>query len=403
MDKERLRSLLRRAMIVLLTVSAVFLSWRTGYFNAPARETGSGTEASAAEEQRAPMPLRPIGILATRADGSRAAALYDASAVDAAFAPLAALLGEALGTASEPEAMSEAEFRALLEGESALLDLGAEYPLKLLASWLGAGGGNGGAAELLCLAGSASGVALAYRTADGGFFRCDTATNRELLSARLAELTGEAAGLAFEEAGLGSLDPFLILPETGPTAFAVAVSPAYPDAGALMDAFGMNRYVASAYRENDGTQVYVDGDRTLRIAADGTVSYRARAAEGDGQSAIESALRLSEAALGRLDGDAVLGFVRCEAEGERETVVLDYRVNNVPVTLAAGNAAVLEYRNGALSGATLLSRAFQLTESDEPVLPTRFAAAIAAAGEGGGLHLRYVERSDGLRCLWVYD
>ena len=56
-----------------------------------------------------------------------------------------------------------------------------------------------------------------------------------------------------------------------------------------------------------------------------------------------------------------------------------------------------------MSGATLLSRAFQLTESDEPVLPTRFAAAIAAAGEGGGLHLRYVERSDGLRCLWVYD
>ena len=410
MNKERILSLLRRGLIVLLTASAVFLALESGVFTT-GRQTAMGTEVTGApapesgEASENAVILRPEAVLVFRADGSRRVSMYDGAATEHAFGQFAALLGEALGTAELPESLTEAEFRSGLVGDGVLLALGADYPLEQVARWLGAGAPARtlGETSLLYLTPGAASVELYFRRSEGDFARCATSAHSELLRARLEEFAGTECLLAFEDETLAGIAPYTILPE---------VLPELPQAGAtvpaleprsLMTAFGMNSYVASGYRESDGTEVYLDDQKTLRIAPDGTVTFLARGAlspaEGEG-SAIDQALRLGERTLGRDLGDAVLAFSQRTVTGTVERVTLVYTLRGVPVHLAAGAAAELSFQNGRLLQAVLRPRSFALREELTPVAPARFAAAIAA-GEGGAPSLVYLERGDWLHCVWV--
>ena len=406
MDKTlRWRDLLRRVLLVLLSVTALLLAFETGYLNlTPGRDASSqAAESGPAQSADSAAALWPRGVLISRADGRRRAALCDQAETERLFSPFAALLGEALGTAGEAEALSESDFRAGLGGEGLFVDLGAACPLWLLAGALGAKGRCTDTAELLLLVPGSDGAELCYRRPDGSFARCATSTSSETLRARLNEGEGVEAVFAWEDPDLDSLSPYLILParRNAPMRIEAAVN---PNPETLMRAFGMNSYVASGYREGDGTRVYIDDEKTLRVAADGTVRYRCDAA-GRGSLPDEElaayAIRLGEEAVGTLCGDARLCFAGLRTEGELMTVELDYAVQGVPVELAAGRAAVLRFRGGGLVTAQLLPRSFRATAETETLPPMRFAAAIAAAGEGGGLRLCYLERGEGFRCLWV--
>lgn len=405
MDKAMLwRDILRRVLIVVLSITALLQAFETGYLSltpyrdAPGR-TSPPTPPHTADSAAA---LWPRGVLISRADGHRRASLCDQAETERLFSPFAALLGEALGTAGAAEPISEADFRAGLTGEGLFVDLGAACPLGLLARSLGAAGRGGDTAELLCLLPGSAGAELRYLRPDGSFARCATSTSSETLRARLNEGEGVEAAFAFEDPALSRLSPYLIIPErrNAPMRIEAAVN---PNPETLMRAFGMNSYVASGYREGDDTRVYIDDEKTLRIAADGTVRYRCAAAERGlpPEELAAYAIQLVEEAVGTLCGDARLCFAGLSTEGDTTTVELRYAVQGVPVELAAGRAAVLRFRNGSLVTAQLLPRSFRATAETETVPPMRFAAAIAAAGAGGGLHLCYLERGEGFRCLWV--
>ncbi|MBQ2618270.1 MAG: hypothetical protein IJG08_02180 [Oscillospiraceae bacterium] len=406
MDKAmRGRDILRRVCLVVLSVTALLLALETGYLSlTPNRDApGHAAAPTAPQTGDSAAALWPRGVLISRADGHRRSALCDQTETERLFSPFAALLGEALGTAGAAEALSEADFRLGLTGEGLFVDLGAACPLGLLAGALGAKGRCADTAELLLLLPGVEGAELRYRRPDGSFARCATSTSSETLRARLNEGEGVEAVFAYEDPALSRLSPYLIVPahRNAPPRIEAAVN---PNPETLMRAFGMNSYVASGYREGDGTRVYIDDEKTLRIAADGTVRYRCDAAGRGGSSDEELAayaLRLAQEAVGALCGDARLRFVGLRREGELATVELDYAVQGVPVELAAGRAVVLRFRNGSLVSAQLLPRSFRASAEAETVPPMRFAAAIAAAGEGGGLRLCYLERGEGFRCLWV--
>lgn len=403
MASRRWRDILRRALIVALSLSALLLALETGYLSlSPGQDA---PERTGAPEQTAASAaaLWPRGVLITRADGHRRAAYCDGAETERLFSPFAALLGEALGTAGAAEDLSEEDFRAGLAGEGLFVDLGAACPLGLLAKGLGAAGPGGDTAELLCLLPGEEGAELRYRRPDGNFVRCATSTSSETLRARLNEGEGETAVFAFEDPALWNLSPYLIVTErrNAPMRVEVAVN---PNPETLMRAFGMNSYVASGYRERDDTRVYIDDEKTLRIAADGTVRYSCEGAERSGlreEELAAYAIRLGEAAIGALCGDAQLSFAGLRTEGDAVTVELRYAVQGVPVELAAGSAALLRFQNGGLVSAQLLPRSFRASTEAETLPPMRFAAAIAAAGEGGALRLCYLERGEGFRCLWV--
>ena len=416
MRKERLFSIARKLVILALVASALLLLFQTDYFSAlrrtlpaeaPARADSTSVEGAAA--------LRPRAVMVCYADGSRAASACDGEATEEAFLHFAALLGEALGSAGAPQEIEEAEFRALAEAGSVFVDLGAPIQLDLLTGWLGAGvfAESDRSADILYLGLSEEDVLLCFRGADGGFYRCDTVAQGEALRARMGDLllSGDAA-FAYENARLEGVEPYMVILEETPDVPAVSAASARDEAApeALLEAVGMNFFVASYYDEADGTAVYVEEEKTLRLSPDGVLSYRDGGAiedasrQGSLSDAVYRAFLLARGSAGAYCGDARLMFAGAEWSGGGAcTVYFDYCVNGIPVRLAEGHAATVEIAGGELLRATVALRRYSASGEAETVLPMYRAAAIAAADGGGSPALIYADSGTAVKCIWINE
>lgn len=414
MRRELVFSIARKLVILALVVSAAFLLLRTDYFSAlqrtlpaeaPARADSASVEGAAA--------LRPRAVMVCYPDGGRAASAYDGEATDAAFLHFAALLGEALGSAGAPQDISETEFRALAEAGSVFVDLGADIQLDLLTGWLGAGvfAESDMSADILYLGLSEGDVILCFRSGSGGFCRCETVAQGEALRDRMEDFfpSGDAA-FAYENARLEGVEPYMVVLEETPEVSAVSAASARDEAApeTFLDAVGMNFFVASYYDEADGTAVYVEEEKTLRLSPDGVLSYRDGGAAEDASraeslsDAVNRAFLLAQGSAGAYCGDARLMFAGAGQDGSgKSTVYFDYCVNGIPVRLAEGHAAVVEVAGGELLRAVVTLRRYTVSGETETVLPMYRAAAIAAAGEGGSPALIYADSGTAVKCVWI--
>ena len=422
MDKERIRHALRLLLIAALLVSAVLLARETGdYRRAFERISGTAAETeesgeilpglSAAELARS---VRPRTVLVRLPDGGTAASAYAGEETEAAFHRFSAILGEALGSAGEPEEIDENTFRAGLDAGCVFVDFFCNEPLGLLAHWLGSEMQSAAAlseARFLYLGLTDSAAQLCFRGSDGGFFRCSTAAISETLAARMAEMQGVSAHFAYEDPDLARLEPYTVL---------LAELPAIPsaagftvrdgiDTAELMRAVGMNSYVASSYLEADGTRVFIDGEKSLRIAPDATVTFRASPAEdGDRiaegmQTAVSYACAAAVQSTGRYAGQAEILLTGVSFDGEDEyTVTFDYCIGGIPLRLTDGSAAQIRLRGGQLVQMNLVLRSYVLTGGTETLLPMRQAAAIANAS-GVSPTLVYADRGDRVECVWIRE
>jgi len=201
MTKQQLSHLIRIAAIVVLLAGAVVLCWQSGYFSGArlrpdpdgGAEEGPVLQLTAAEKAAL---VCPDAVLVHRAGGAACAAEYSAADVQAVVQLFAPILGEALGTAGNPEHISEESFRAALAENSVYLHFPCRAPLRLLADWLGSGMTGAAAdiqSELICLCAAGDKTALCFRDSTGQFFRCATAAVAETVRARIAEeLAGES-------------------------------------------------------------------------------------------------------------------------------------------------------------------------------------------------------------------
>ena len=415
MRKELIFSIARKLVILTLVVSALFLLLRTDYFSALRRtlpaESPARTESTSVEGAAA---LRPRAVMVCYADGSRAASACDGEATEEVFLHFAALLGEALGSAGAPQNTSEAEFRALAEAGSVFVDLGAPVQLDLLTGWLGAGvfAERDMSADILYLGLSEEDVLLCFRSAEGGFYRCDTVAQSEALRARMGDLllSGDAS-FAYENARLEGVEPYMVVLEETPDIPAVSAASARDEAApeTLLEAVGMNFFVASYYDEADGTAVYVEEEKTLRLSPDGILSYRDGGAPGDASptgslsDAVYRAFLLARDSAGAYCGDARLMFAGALRDGGTYTVHFDYCVNGIPVRLAGGHAVTVEVAGGELLRAVVALRRYSVSEATETVLPMYRAAAIAAAGGGGSPALIYADTGAAVKCMWINE
>lgn len=416
MRKERLLSIARKIVILGLVISAVLLLLRTDYFSALRRtlpaESSSHAESTSVEGAAA---LRPRAVMVCYPDGSRAASACDGETTEEAFLHFAALLGEALGSAGAPQGISEAEFRALAEAGSVFVDLGAPVQLDLLTGWLGAGvfSESDMSADVLYLGLSEEDVLLCFRGGDGGFYRCDTVAQTGALRARMDDLplSGDAA-FAYENARLEGVEPYMVVLEETPGVSALSAVSARDEAApeTLLEAVGMNFFVASYYDEADGTAVYVEEEKTLRLSPDGVLSYRDGGVPEDPpraeslSDAVDRAFLLVRGSAGAYCGDAKLMFAGAEKDGTGTyTVYFDYCVNGIPVRLAEGHAAVVEVARGTLLRAVVRLRRYTVSGETETVLPMYRAAAIAAAGGGGSPVLIYTDTGAAVSCIWINE
>ena len=422
MTKEQLSRLIRIAVIVLLLAAAVILCWQSGYFSGFGDRLRSDAETdtdavgtlpqlSAAEKAAF---VRPDTVLLRRENGAAVAAQYSAEAMQDVLGHFAPSLGEALGTAGTPAHITEATFRDGLAKECVYLYFPCICPLRLLADWLGSEMSGACAdmdIDMLYLSLAEENALLCFRDSSGQFFRCSTAAISETLRSRVADVQGYEACFAFEDEALRALTPYTVVLREMPDIREAESSPVRDglDVAEIQRVVGMNPFVSSSYTEADGTRVFVQDDMTLRLGADGVLSFHVEGQDVQFQSgqsivdAVNCACAIVRHVAEERCGDAELRFTGAEynVSDRQYTVSFDYCLDGIPVSLPGGSAVRLVMQGSTPVELRFELRRYTLTENKATLLPMLQAAAILNAGEGGALELRYVDSADGVQCVWV--
>lgn len=415
-QRRNRRNLLQNILITLLSLSAAALFTQTQLYNLDLTTGGppaAGPAQSAAPAETLAAPVRT----AVTGDYGRHGSVTLTTA-DAAFAdPLGRRLLEALGSARDYGPCTAGEFLRALEGPSLYYDFLESLPLSVLAGLLGGGEEVSPREDLsarrLLLALQQGGVGLYLWDGGESCFRAATAVSADSLEQVISryELGNASFALDGDEK---ALDPCSLLPARPPELGAYTLGT--PLAGGtdwLLSALGFNPRSRTRHTESNGTELIMDGDRTLRIRPDSTVHYqsgdeptlRVKAA-GELPTAREAALgagALLEGLISPVSGEARLWLRGVRRSGDVTTLSFGYRLGGAPVRFQdGGSAAEVTLTGTAVTALTLRFRQYNPAEETSLLLPLRQALAVAA-GSGGELSVGYVERNGECRACWLSD
>lgn len=407
----RFKEPLKTVLIVLLLISAVLMAVRGGFFTGflPQKDEAVSGEEQPSAARRA--VLEPWAAAVTGEDGLRCGYLCDPEEITELYASIGPVLAEVLGSASQPETISEAQWQQLLCGENVWLDFGFPVPAETAVGDPESGRVRFSDVEFREL--------MLAKTEDGGLLLCYTAGNGEYESCTSAGLWSDLTGLAaagrpngarfaFEYPELSELRPDALIPGTAPVlaeaAFTVEQEPA---AETLAELTGFSPAGRNRYAEADGTVVYLQEGATLRLRPDGSLDYTADAGPGPASSAEPaSALAHVQELLDRVHESyagaetlRVSGLTR-SADGTVLAVDFAYYLYGAPVRMEEAYAHA-ELRYGVLTSLTLLPLRCTPAEEASALLPAVQAAAIAAdRGHGTGILPVYVPSGGRLLPCW---
>lgn len=422
-DKRRLIETGKSALIVILAVTALILSikvWlfpgvsNSDVFNGVLALQGQSTDSAGGGYTAA---ATPFCIVVTPVSGTHCALIYDDKAVAAAYERFSANLGEALGSAGEPEAISDAEWEAALSGCGVYFDFLSDQPLDALASWFDITASGGTAlhtARRICLSVDSSGVSLYYvRAREGTAYRCSTKLSSADISGKLQGYLPDGSNFNFElESPFSLVDSCAVItPGLLSIPSVTAGNPVSSDAedDEILASFGMNSILAVPYAETDGSEVFVEGETTLRIETNGTVIFgRTGHVEQAGSlttaQAIETVRATCEKTLGRLCGSATLylSYIWHNPDTDVYYIRFDYALNGLPVSFTDGaSAAAFTLTGDVITSATMIFREYSTADTTEAPLPAlQTAAAVQAAG-GGEPVLSYTDDLTAVAVNWT--
>ena len=412
---KRIVELGKDLLIVLLALSALFLARSAGYESFVkerlAKSDAQSTTASGAESESVRVEIRPFVAVVNSAEGTHCAESWTDSAQDGIYEVFSAPLGEALGSSGEAEEIDEEQWRAVLKGSSVFFDFYYSIPLDVLSRSLGISAGGAGAhsASMAVLGCAGDGAVLCFADSDGLFYRCSTAVSASSLLGRMEPYRRDNASYVFENAALGTLSPYTVITNNLSEHLTVGSSASNGagfDTQELFALLNINSYVVNPYTEADGTKVYVEGRKTLRIASDGTVSYKNSVSSYDSADSLADALdaaeRFAYATVGDCCGDASLCLSGVRSDGKGSvSVQFQYSLGGVPVELPGGEcAAEISISGGEITLARLYPRSYALSDTPARLMPMLQAAA-AASIDGGELHPAYVDSGTSVECIWV--
>jgi hypothetical protein len=427
-DRSKLIEYGKNLLIGLLFLSSVFLllkSVSTGtdsvledfgsLFGADTDKSSSGfTEAKAFITA-----AEPAFILATKEDGSHYAAKYASANREKLLSQFSSLLGEAIGSANGEKEITEAQWRNSLKESGVFFDYLHPQPLAAIARWLGteiSEGANPNFVRRLFLGGDDMGSLYLYYMSEDetGFFRSKTALNFSALSPLISELPIGNSAFAFElEDEYQNIDPYFIFSGEFAELRALSVSnPLIDDSvvSSLLSLFDMRK--VSSYPESDGSMVFIDGKRSLRIDIAGKAVFSMAASDatkivkkGDKLElldCINAAGFIAQAGVGSLSGSAkpsLTGIISAK-DPENCTLIFEYTIDGVPISLQNNQPAVkIELQDGAVTRVEMVFRSYSFSGGLLYPLSERLAAAIAVSG--GEPVLRYEDRSSGVSSSWI--
>lgn len=389
-DKRRLIEWGKDVLIVLLTVSAVWLLTMTplvqdsGLLDLLAPRESPGVGAGGVRQGTAMLPVR----LAITGEGGRCGVQYDEVRLEELFSPLGALLGDALASAETPQTLSEGDWQRYLRGTGIYFDFGGGVPLSALERWLqGPGNGalTGSARRVLLCAGTDDQVLLCWQEADGGgFFTCRTGLTQTLHLEPAAEgAASNGAYFAFEDQELSRrLAPYTLITEGGERGTEYTVSAPLAVEGSTAAVLSALSFSSQDHAPVSGGEVYVDGGDRLVVNANGTVTYRA--AQGEKYPAgpaladgVDAARTLAEAALGPMCGEARLYLMSAQEVEGAVRVRFGYLLDGCAVYLGSeGWAAEFWIWDGCVTQFTLRFRSYAASGGETLLLPVDKAAAM---------------------------
>lgn len=406
---ERVKTLL----IVLLSCSAVYLTVRTQLPVAfsgllPSSTGESGSQTTQESRIQAAQPLRMAVTIRGGAETLRYGVQYDQEAQDALFQQVYSLLVEALSSAGAPESVSQEAWRqALSTAPGVYFDWQDDLPFAVLNGWLSVDNEQlSGSLRRLVLTAEDGQAVIYYCNQSGSCYRAACSmvdVNR--LSDAVSGVKDNGARFAFEKEEYSSLAPDTLLLGENITPTVYQASNPLEDESVqeqVRQQLDFSADSSVSYITSD-EQVIRNGNDTLRLASDGTVTFTAA---DDGGSrypvagagvywAVERCRQLATDTLGELCGQARVYLMSVEETGtESWQIQSGYLLDGVPVRLGEeGYAARFQVTGGRVSSFTLCFRSYTDSGTTSVVLPQLQAmAAMEAKGhEGEELLLLYLD------------
>lgn len=417
-QRQDRRNLVQNLLITLLALSAAVLFTQTQLYNLnlTTSEAPPGPAQSAAPAAELAAPVRT----AVTGDYGRCGGLTCTTG-DPVFAdPLGRRLLEALGSARDYAPCSRGDFLRALRGPSLYYDFLEPLPLSVLAGLLGGGEDVSPREDLsarrLLIVPQEGGAVLYLWDGGENCFRASTAVSADSLEQVISRYELGDASFAMDGGGLErELDPCSLLPAQPPELPSFTLGD--PLAGGtdwLLSALGFNPRSRTRHTESSGTELIIDGDRTLRIRPDNTIHYqsgnepilRVKAA-GDLPTAREAALgagSLLGSLLAPVSGELQPWLQSLRRSGDVTALRFGYQLKGVPVRFQDGGfAAEITLTGSAVTALSLRFRQYNAAEEPSLLLPLPQALAVAAASPGKELSIGYVERGGKCRAYWLSD
>ena len=417
-QRQDRRNLVQNILITLLALSAAVLFTQTQLYNLnlTTSEAPPGPAQSAAPAAELAAPVRT----AVTGDYGRCGGLTCTTG-DPVFAdPLGRRLLEALGSARDYAPCSRGDFLRALRGPSLYYDFLEPLPLSVLAGLLGGGEDVSPREDLsarrLLIVPQEGGAVLYLWDGGENCFRASTAVSSDSLEQVISRYELGDASFAMDGGGLErELDPCSLLPAQPPELPSFTLGD--PLAGGtdwLLSALGFNPRSRTRHTESSGTELIIDGDRTLRIRPDNTIHYqsgnepilRVKAAE-DLPTAREAALgagSLLGSLLAPVSGELQPWLQSLRRSGDVTALRFGYQLKGVPVRFQDGGfAAEITLTGSAVTALSLRFRQYNAAEEPSLLLPLPQALAVAAASPGKELSIGYVERGGECRAYWLSD
>ena len=429
-NKDKIIDISKNFFILFLLISAVFLMFKAVIYepnsafmnlignygkkseSKPMVTIGSTSSVVAAE---------PVFILVTTKDGSHYAAKYDSQNKDELFSQFSAALGEALGSSSAPKEISVQQWQNALGESGVFFDYLYPQPLSSIAKWLGtdiSANASSATARRLYLGNNNGSLMLYYINEDNGIiYSCETASSFSTLIYKIDNYSMGSAEFAFEmEDEYKNLDPYFIFSGENENLRSVGVlTPLLDDSTVekLLSIFEINRRNALQYPNDDGSVVYVEGGKSLRIGASGKILFSVTGKSGihipysseeiTVEDSISACSQIVKNSIGLFSGSGKLGLtsIKSNSYPTFTTINYGYYIGGIPVTLPNGSfAASFQISGDTITRAEFYFRDYNYTSDTSYALPEKQAIAIVKAA-GGEPVLTYEDKGDKVICTWI--
>ncbi len=416
----RIRNWLQNTLIVLLSLSALFLFSKTQFFQL-------GAAASSGTWQRITSPIGDASGNAAVSDSLSAPVRtaitgeygrYGSVSLttgEESFIPIKTLLREVLGSAHSQTDTTAAAFLAALDSASVYCDFLNVLPVNYIADLMGASIVESDLAARALAAAEKDEAVILYLW-DGGthYYQCATAVQPSTLSDVLEHFELGVSTFAFEHTdGAGqSLNPLSLFPDPLPELPQLTALDAAVSDETLLTALDFNPHTNSRYLDAGGAQVVVEGDRVIRIAGSGAFSYTSG---GETTLRVKSAGALptpSEAVTGALSllepllptGSARLYLTEWRQTGTETHLTFGYQMDGVPIRFADGSAAAeVTLADNVIAALSLRPRQYSAAGSLSLLLPLTQAIAIVG-GANAELSIGYADTGVyPLSAAWLAD